>query len=65
MRWLIKPLIESAEGVILCIIIGDVHSFIGHCLIPLDPWCLSVYAKVIFNVDFCNNKALTKSLNER
>ena len=23
-------------GVILCIIIGDVHKFIGHCLISLD-----------------------------
>ena len=22
----------------MCIIIGDVHQFIGHCLIPLDPW---------------------------
>ena len=24
------------EGVILCFIIGDVHQFIGYCLIPLD-----------------------------
>ena len=22
----------------MCNIIGDVHQFIGHCLIPLDPW---------------------------
>ena len=22
----------------MCIIIGDVHQFIGQCLIPLDPW---------------------------
>ena len=22
----------------MSIIIGDVHQFIGHCLIPLDPW---------------------------
>ena len=26
------------EGVILCITIGVVHQFIGHCLISLDPW---------------------------
>ena len=25
------------KGVILCIIIGDVHQLIGHCLILLDP----------------------------
>ena len=24
----------------LCIIIGDGHQFIGHCLIPLDIWDL-------------------------
>ena len=23
-----------------CIIIGNVHQFIDHCLIPLDPWVL-------------------------
>ena len=23
---------------ILCIINGDLHQFISHCLIPLDPW---------------------------
>ena len=22
----------------MCVIIGDVNKFIGHCLIPLDPW---------------------------
>ena len=26
------------EGVVLCIIIGDVHQFICYCLISLDPW---------------------------
>ena len=20
----------------------DVHQFIGHCLIPLDPWCVCI-----------------------
>ena len=30
------------EGVILCFIIWDVHKFIDHCLIPLDP-CQEVY----------------------
>ena len=31
--------LQSTKGVILCIIIaiGDVHRYIGHCLIPLDP----------------------------
>ena len=24
--------------VILCIIVGGVHQFNGHCLIPLGPW---------------------------
>ena len=27
----------SSEGVILCIINGDVHRFVGQCLIPSDP----------------------------
>ena len=27
----------SSEGVILCIIIEDVHQIISYCLIPLDP----------------------------
>ena len=31
-----QPLIQSTEEVILCIIIGDIHQFIGHCLIPVD-----------------------------
>ena len=22
----------------MCIIIGDLHKFFGHCLIPLDSW---------------------------
>ena len=26
------------ERVNLCIIIGDINQFIGHCVIPLDPW---------------------------
>ena len=29
----------TSEWVILFIIILDVHLFIIHCLIPLDPWC--------------------------
>ena len=33
-----QPLIVTQEGLILCIIIEDVHQFIGHCLIPLDSW---------------------------
>ncbi len=33
-----QPLILRSERVILRYIIGNVHQFIGHCLIPLDPW---------------------------
>ena len=22
----------------MCVLIGDVHQCIGHCLIPIDPW---------------------------
>ena len=39
--WIIKFSVQtfqqSSEGVILCVIIGEVHQFIGHRLIPLDP----------------------------
>ena len=31
---------EYTKGVILCIIIGDVHKFICHCNIHLDTWAL-------------------------
>ena len=30
-------------NVILCIINGDLHQFIVHCLIPLDPWVIVLY----------------------
>ena len=30
------------EGVILCVIIGDVHQFIEYCLIPLYPWFFTI-----------------------
>ena len=36
--WFIKLMVltpNSTEGVILCVIIGDVHQFTGHCLIPI------------------------------
>ena len=32
-----QPLILIYKGVILCVIIEDVHEFICHCFIPLDP----------------------------
>ena len=32
-----QPLVVIYRGVILRIIIGDVHQFIGHCLNPLVP----------------------------
>ena len=38
-----QPLIAILHFVILCIIIGDVHQFIGHCIIPLDPWTCRMY----------------------
>ena len=33
----------STEGFILCLVIGDVHHLIGHCLIPLYPWCVCMH----------------------
>ena len=38
--WLVGSLGEcpTIEGIILWIIIGDIHQYIGNCLIPLDPW---------------------------
>ena len=33
-----QPLILICMGLILCIIIGDVRQFIGHCLNHLYPW---------------------------
>ena len=32
----INKLLLSTEGIILCISNGDVHQYIGHCLIPLN-----------------------------
>ena len=32
--------LKSIEGVILSIIVGNEHKFIGLCLISLDPWDL-------------------------
>ena len=49
----------TTERVILCIIIWDVHQFIGHCLMPLDPlfvvallknWKLKFVWKIRFDV---------------
>ncbi len=36
----VQTFLTTKEGVILCVIIGDVivHQFVGHCLIPSDPW---------------------------
>ena len=31
----LQPILLSPEGVILCILILDVHQIIGHCIIPL------------------------------
>ena len=31
---------DQVKGVILCIIILDVHQFIGHCLFLLDTWVI-------------------------
>ena len=30
----------------MCIIIRDVHQYIGHCPIPLDPWSLPEILKI-------------------
>ena len=34
--------------VVLCNILGDVHQFIGHSLIPLDPYksCSNIYIDI-------------------
>ena len=37
-----QPLIVIYRRAIFCIILGDVHKFITHCLIPLDPCPLSL-----------------------
>ena len=34
----IIEILNYRKGVVLFIIIGDVHKFIGHCLIPSAPW---------------------------
>ena len=39
----------------MCIIIGDVHQFIGHCLIPLDP-CIHILRQQWYKSLFENNK---------
>ena len=40
--WLVHQVecsnVSTTKGLILCIIIWNVHQFIGHCVIPLDPW---------------------------
>ena len=43
--WIIKrclfvsnSFLWDTEWLIMFIIIGVIHQFIGHCLIPLDPW---------------------------
>ena len=43
--------LKSTEGVILCAINGDVHQFIGYCLIPLDPWVETApsFGKIQYN----------------
>ena len=35
-----QALLVIYRRVILCIIIENFYQFIGHCLIPLDPWNL-------------------------
>ena len=48
----------------MCIIIRDVHEFIGHCLIPLDPWWLYVYYLHKTNIKFLNYKSWIINLSE-
>ena len=36
--WLCMELnVQTFQPLILCLVIWDVHQFIGHCVIPLDP----------------------------
>ena len=43
-------------GYFLFIIIGDIHEFIDHCLIPIDPWVKTVHNKEneTYNYGMCN-----------
>ena len=52
----------------MCIIIGDVHQCIGHCLIPLDPCENQEYAllhKHNFFIQYENLGLLQTSLKVR
>ena len=50
-----QPLIRSTEWVILCIINRDLHQFIGHCLISLDPWASAHKVFITFSIRLLNN----------
>ena len=43
--------LSSTEGVIFCIIIGDVSLLIDHCLIPLDP-CPTIQWEFLLYLQF-------------
>ena len=47
----------SREGIILCIIIGEVYQFIGHCIIPLIP-------SLFYNGTHCNYQDWGKIVNK-
>ena len=38
------------EGVNLYIIMGDVHQFIGYCLISLDSWLFPYYCMIAYQL---------------
>ena len=42
----------------MCIIIGDLHKFIDHCLIPLDPWTHTHTHNLIKTTNKKNRKIL-------
>ena len=46
-----QPLIVPTEGVFSYIKIEDVHQFIGHCLIPLDP-CIKLKLEPNMDIKF-------------
>ena len=48
--WFIKLSVQNFQLlVILCVNIGYVHQFIGHCLIPLDSWYATLNIRVFLS----------------
>ena len=53
LSWTSKGFNFWRSKVILCIIIEDVHKFIGHCPIILEPICKTIYLKKVRIIFSC------------